>query len=1150
MKKVLTNWWFVSITVALLAVLVLCFGLPIFVGFLRPWWVKLLLFLFVASVWGLLAFLRVRKARKGAEAIAAELSAPSAADQEGQALAKRMGDALASLKTAAGKKNRDYLYSRPWYVIVGPPGAGKTTALLHSGLRFPFSDQAFKGVGGTRNLDFLFADEAVLVDTAGRYTSQDSDAAVDAQGWGRFLGLLKKHRPLQPINGVIVAIGVDELIRGDRQSIDNHAHAVRRRLAELRRTLEVQAPVYVLLTKADLLAGFVEYFDDLDVEGRRAVLGHTFEAGLTRPTGERLATAFDELAAQVSARQAKRLAEEPDAARRALLLGFPAQIATLRARLMRFLDGAFVAGDEPSGQLRGFYLTSGVQEGAPLDRILSGMAQVYDQPRHVGQGSGRAYFLNRLLGEVMFPEAGMVSTDPAARKRQRAQLTGALAGIGALSLLILVAWGVSFARNRGFQDALFGKAQAAQSVIKDSGIDLKEVKGDDASLDKSIDALNQLRNLPGGYAERQAGGPPLTMRFGLYQSGHSRQAEESYREGLRRVLLPRLLLQLEQNIGGNLNDPLTVYEPLKVYLMLGGLGPLDRKTIDAWADTYWANEAYPGADQTGLRTQLKQHLAVLLEDENMAGVWPERRPPLDGGLIQTARAAVQQMSLAERAYAILRQKAAAANGPDWQAGGSVLASGDAQAFANGPDVLQLSVPFFFTRTGYERAYQAGLASVQGDLQKDLWVMGQDAETGSIREQIGSVRGGVAQLYARDYIDAWEKVIAALQPADYFGDSKAMAAITNTPSPLQMILREVRKNTSFAGGSRAAAGMAGTAIATKLGRAAALAPASQGFDAGREIETHFLQVHSFVGDGKGTAGLDMFLADLKQASLAIEQARLSGGGLGAEAAQAATAAAIAKVNQSAAQAPGQLQSFIGQMAQGGGQAQVGAATGAVADEYAQRVLPACRLATQDRYPFFSASTNDLNTVQAQQVFGLGGTLDQFVGQRLAPILDTSGPVWRWRDGDPVAAALDPASPDEFEKAQEVRDLIAAGITLRVELVSLVGIDAATFQGGEASFRFDATQKGPRQIRWSAQGGYPEASVGLLKGTEQARTYKEDGVWALFRLIDKARRENAGPTAFLATFGEGGQTATFRIILQDERNPFSKGGLWTFRCPTQL
>ena len=71
---------------------------------------------------------------------------------------------------------------------------------------------------------------------------------------------------------------------------------MRRRLVELRTTLEVSAPVYVLLTKADLLAGFVEYFDDLDVEGRRAVLGATLPADNARPRLDDAVTAFDEMA--------------------------------------------------------------------------------------------------------------------------------------------------------------------------------------------------------------------------------------------------------------------------------------------------------------------------------------------------------------------------------------------------------------------------------------------------------------------------------------------------------------------------------------------------------------------------------------------------------------------------------------------------------------------------------------------------------------------------------------------------------------------------------------------------------------------------------------------------------------------------------------
>ena len=42
----------------------------------------------------------------------------------------------------------------------------------------------------------------------------------------------------------------------------------------------VRMPVYVLFTKADLIAGFTEFFDDLDRERRAQVWGTTFD--LTR----------------------------------------------------------------------------------------------------------------------------------------------------------------------------------------------------------------------------------------------------------------------------------------------------------------------------------------------------------------------------------------------------------------------------------------------------------------------------------------------------------------------------------------------------------------------------------------------------------------------------------------------------------------------------------------------------------------------------------------------------------------------------------------------------------------------------------------------------------------------------------------------------
>ncbi len=628
MKRFFLNWWTLTIAAAVLVALLLALGLPIFVGFLRPWWVRLLVVLVVALIWGGFAVIHVLSARRANDAIAEELAKPeSAGDEEARNLAKRMAEALAGFKKASGDK-RDYLYSRPWYVIIGPPGAGKTTALLNSGLRFPFSDSALKGVGGTRNLDFWFADEAALVDTAGRYTTQDSDAPADARAWESFLTLLRKHRPLQPINGVLVAIGLDELLRADRAQIDAHASAVRRRLQELRRTLEVAAPVYVLFTKADLLAGFTEFFDDLDVEGRRAVSGATLPWG--KPlNADMLAIEFDGFVQSIADRSAKRLQEEPDARRRGLILGYPPQVEGLRSRVLRFLEGAFLAERGQQEPLRGFYLTSGVQEGAPLDRILSGMAQVYDQPRSVHDSQGRAYFLNRLLGDVVFAEAGLVQTDPKARARRTAQLMAGFAIIGAIALITLVLWIVSFAGNRHLQNGVLAGAQDAQQKIQQAGIGLIEVRDTDTQLDQTLDSLNALRNLPGGYAERQAHGPPLFSRFGLYQHGLSKQAQQTYLVTLRRVLLPRILLRLESYMRSNQAQPLNMYEPLKVYLMLGGQAPkMDATAVKAWVENDWAANVFPGDDRSETRKELGQHLDALLSaPDDLSTVWPNSTLP-------------------------------------------------------------------------------------------------------------------------------------------------------------------------------------------------------------------------------------------------------------------------------------------------------------------------------------------------------------------------------------------------------------------------------------------------------------------------------------------------------------------------------------------
>ena len=120
------------------------------------------------------------------------------------------------------------------------------------------------------------------------------------------------------------------------------------------------------------------------------------------------------------------------ATRRALIAGFPAQVASLEAPLREFLQEAFGGSRlDPAPMLRGFYFTSGTQEGTPIDRLTGVLARSFgvDQRRapSLRPEQGRSYFLARLLKEVIFGEAMLVSQRPgrgappaaAARRRVR-----------------------------------------------------------------------------------------------------------------------------------------------------------------------------------------------------------------------------------------------------------------------------------------------------------------------------------------------------------------------------------------------------------------------------------------------------------------------------------------------------------------------------------------------------------------------------------------------------------------------------------------------------------------------------------------------------------------------------------------------------------
>ncbi|MFL4472366.1 type VI secretion system membrane subunit TssM [Tateyamaria armeniaca] len=312
----------------------------------------------------------------------------------------KMREALTALRKS--KLGRRSLYELPWYVIIGPPGAGKTTALVNSGMNFPLAkttgSASIGGVRGTRNCDWWFTNDAVLIDTAGRYTTQDSGESEDNAGWLGFLKMLKKHRKRQPINGAIVAVSLSDLSLQDEASQKSHAAAIRRRLHELREKLGVRFPVYIIFTKSDLIAGFTEFFDNLGKEEREQVWGFTLPLPKKTKAEVSPVAAFDEefsgLLAQLNSQSLERMQQETDHQRRALISSFPAQVASVRATARSFLSEVFQDNRfEKRHLLRGVYFASGTQEGTPIDRLMMGMARTFGIGRQAigtGRGTGRS----------------------------------------------------------------------------------------------------------------------------------------------------------------------------------------------------------------------------------------------------------------------------------------------------------------------------------------------------------------------------------------------------------------------------------------------------------------------------------------------------------------------------------------------------------------------------------------------------------------------------------------------------------------------------------------------------------------------------------------------------------------------------------------
>jgi len=1207
------RWFLTLIGTAALATLVWFVG-PLFAFAGRAplaaeaarWWVIGTLF----AVWALIQIVSAIVARRRNRRLMEQLAAgpepapdPAriASQEEVETLRQRFDAAMQVLKASEGRRRLggQWVYQLPWYLIIGPPGCGKTTALVNSGLRFPLAEQfgqdAIHGIGGTRNCDWWFTDEAVILDTAGRYTTQDSYSEVDSAAWAGFLGLLKKHRPRRPINGVLVAISLSDLLQQSQAERDAHARAIRARVQELYTTFKIRCPVYVLLMKADLVAGFTEFFADLGEEGRAQVWGMTFPydaagplpAAASPPTirdagpslgagtpgaGAGPLTAFASehrgLVERLDQRLLARMQQERDPGKRALVFSFPRQFGSLGEALGQFLDAAFAPSRfEAQPLVRGVYFTSGTQTGTPIDRVLGAIAANFGLGRQGPspfKGTAKSFFVTRLLRDVVFPEAGLAGLDPRREFRRLWLRRGAYAGAAAIALLAAAAWTTSYSRNRSYV------AQVAASAA-DMERRIEALTPQDRDPLGVLPMLDAARAIPGGYADRGKGAP-WSMGLGLYQGDKlGSQAVRAYRRLLHKALLPRVMLRLEDQIRQGAGDPEYLYDALRIYLMLDDPVRYNPEAVQLWVTRDW-ERSLPRGTTKEQQDALRGHLAALLDES------PRPLPlVLDGALIQGAREVLNNAPLASRIYGRLQREGIGGNLPAFTIAG---AAGDLATLVltrpSGKPMTQ-GVPALYTYAGYHRGFDAAAARLIGAAAEEAWVLGPEAQVMPGTDRAERLVREVRDRYLTDYVEQWDGLLKdiGLVAARDIQHAAEIARILSDPkdSPLRRLLSAAANETELDRPVEAGAGLdtlAEQGVSVLQQASAAVGGLRQRveryFGDGQTVtvpaqespETYVSRRFAWLRDLVRGSGDKPAPIDGVQQQLAQLQLHLSSIAA-AEATGRSTLAAgegkeIQGARQAAAQLPQPVGGLLATLAQDSATLVAGGARARLNNLWTSQVLPFCREAINGRYPFERGSRQDTTPADFARLFGPGGLLDTFFSEHLSQVADTTRRTWRWASGTGIADAV----LVQFQRAATIREAFFQGggktpaVTFQLTPTRMdAGVSQFILDIGGQIVDYRHGPSNAQSLQWPSPEGIGRVRLVFvgLEGKESSVT--EEGPWAWFRMLDRARMQaTAQDELFKVQFSLSGMSAAFDLRAASVRNPIRLDELRGFRCPERL
>ncbi len=1153
-----------------------------------------ILYLFVRWIW----------TKRSGDKLVSELASHNAnSASEVDEIQQKMQEALRSLKAShlgAGYRGNTALYALPWYMIIGPSATGKSTLFANSGLHFPYANANelhIQGFGGTRNCDWWFSDQAVLIDTAGRYTTEDSEN----QEWLSFLSLLKKYRPKLPINGVMVAISIADILTSDSEALRQHVKLIRERIEELIAKLGVIFPVYVTFTKTDLISGFEPFFSELTDAEREQVWGAYLlddSEDLKIDSAQLFEQRMEDLYARLCEQRLNKLARERNTHRKQLIFDFPNQFKAASHKLTEFVNLLFK--ENPYQEIpwfAGVYFTSGTQEGTPIERIMAGVREEFNSValEQKQETITKSYFIKALFNDVLFKLQDLTRGNRKKRLTQRwlkgLSISGGLAAIAGVCALLMT----SYTSNQ----ILFNRGD---DLVKQ----LVENQVANVSYEQQVSDLLLLHK---HYEELSANEKSLSWNyiFGIYEGDETIDAVENmlvtsleglFSEPMQNKVVARMeqLAQLwlsAKDMDSKNTLRQEYYSLLKMQLMLAqNPEHKDRDFIvgallKLWAPQLQLDIQNPDAAEqvSTVKTVIQFYVDRFGESIELPGkvaFW-QSHPEL----ISASREYLETQPEPEPLYQqIIASKGAKKRALKLR---SMLSAANRSILTNSQ-----SVPYVYTKQGWQEFVYPEIQRIATLASSGDWVMGSANEQGEStvdQNKVIALAKAMRALYFRDYANHWFSFVQSVEvtPFSHLNEaSLSLAKLSSSQGPIVELMKAINTNLQLADKP------GGVQEQTKLLDGANKLAAKSNLDMNSiaalthkkvpELESRFADLRRFTqmssqGEGKISdflqqylSSLSAFHSDLKSiagnsdsSSKAMDFAQgLLVGDDSQSAVQSSWIVVESQIRALEPETKKALEGLLKSPLKAGVKSIMTVAREQLNEDWSNQVYSPYNAAIKGKYPFSKSGPDAAVSDVSEFLNSQSGTLWGFVDEQLKPFMRLRKGKWRERQWNGIGIGFKPEVLKGINRAYRVtRSLFPkgsdmAGFEFQMMPVPQKGIRETYLGFSDQGYRYRNEPEEWRKFSWPGAGNTDKAKLYGVNSKGKRVTIEKEGPWALLKILNSGKVSWVKGTQYAAIWDlkdkdiNDADDLGVHFKLKSSRNNgiFDRYTLTSFSLPEQL